>query len=404
MNNKLIFLLIFSVQIMFPQSITQEEKDSIISNLDNARWAVRSEAILTILQKNIPEALPVLESKIFQQEKDIALFYLFALDKYNSPDIINIANKFIDSVANLRNYLLAEDVYELKAQAVRILFDRGDYSRTPFLFEYIEAKKPGIAVIPYDLLPEVIENVPQYADQAKAELRRIILELDDDYYSNISLIRLAKISGDELIQDLLYVMENSNNSTLKNIAYDELEKRNYPGFEELTKQQFVSDYTRAESMLIKLLTKYNSPPIYKFILDNYKNVLDQNDAEFYTASFNSIRKNVPLYPPKFNTLFEQFDYFNNLCDTLVIYTWLGDLQFKDELQAILQSAKTNLLAGDSLACRVEVKSFQDSVDYVYADSLNTDPRFVTIEGWKFLYWNAQYILDRLPVNMFQRRR
>ncbi len=36
------------------------------------------------------------------------------------------------------------------------------------------------------------------------------------------------------------------------------------------------------------------------------------------------------------------------------------------------------------------------MDYVFKDSLNTDPRFVTLEGWKFLYWNAQYILDRLP--------
>ncbi len=36
------------------------------------------------------------------------------------------------------------------------------------------------------------------------------------------------------------------------------------------------------------------------------------------------------------------------------------------------------------------------MDNVFKDSLNTDPRFVTIEGWKFLYWNAQYILDRLP--------
>ena len=55
-----------------------------------------------------------------------------------------------------------------------------------------------------------------------------------------------------------------------------------------------------------------------------------------------------------------------------------------------------MLNGDSLACAVKVKSFQDLVDFVYKDSLNTDARFVTLEGWNFLYWNAQYILDRLP--------
>ncbi|MCO6448893.1 MAG: hypothetical protein J5I67_14765, partial [Ignavibacterium album] len=85
-----------------------------------------------------------------------------------------------------------------------------------------------------------------------------------------------------------------------------------------------------------------------------------------------------------------------LLDTIFNYNWLGDLNFSNELKNILTTAKTNLQNGDSLACRVQVKAFQDLVDNVYKDSLNTDQRFVTIEGWKFLYWNAQYILDRLP--------
>ncbi|MDD5607986.1 MAG: hypothetical protein PHY57_05700, partial [Ignavibacterium sp.] len=93
---------------------------------------------------------------------------------------------------------------------------------------------------------------------------------------------------------------------------------------------------------------------------------------------------------------QQIGYVYNLIDTVSNYTWLGDLNFSNELKNILTTAKTNLQNGDSLACRVQVKAFQDLVDNVYKDSLNTDQRFVTIEGWKFLYWNAQYILDRLP--------
>ena len=83
-------------------------------------------------------------------------------------------------------------------------------------------------------------------------------------------------------------------------------------------------------------------------------------------------------------------------DALFNYNWLGDLAFSNSLKTKLNQAKTYLLAGDSLSCAVQVKAFQDDVDLVYKDSLNTDPRFVTIEGWKFLHWNAQYILDRLP--------
>jgi hypothetical protein len=90
------------------------------------------------------------------------------------------------------------------------------------------------------------------------------------------------------------------------------------------------------------------------------------------------------------------DNLLNVVNEIIIYSWLGDLSFSNELKKILTTAKTNLQNGDSLACRVQVKAFQDLVDNVYKDSLNTDPRFVTIEGWKFLYWNAHYILDRLP--------
>jgi len=96
------------------------------------------------------------------------------------------------------------------------------------------------------------------------------------------------------------------------------------------------------------------------------------------------------------TIIEKIDKLYQQVDSMYSYSWLSDSQFKNELQKVLQSAKTNLLADDSLDCRADIKSFQDSVDYVYADSLSSDPRFITIEGWKFLYWNVQYILDRLP--------
>jgi hypothetical protein len=129
------------------------------------------------------------------------------------------------------------------------------------------------------------------------------------------------------------------------------------------------------------------------------NVTDPNSMtykmkEFFLLAF------VPVPPDSAKPTLDLLDNLNNYVDSVSIYYWLGDQQFKDELQSIIQSAKSELQAGDSVACAVQVKSFQDLVDNVYKDSLNTDPRFVTIEGWKFLYWNAQYILDRLPTPPF----
>ena len=120
------------------------------------------------------------------------------------------------------------------------------------------------------------------------------------------------------------------------------------------------------------------------------NSLIYQRKEFFLLAF------VPVPPDSAKPTIDLLDNLSNYVDSVLNIHLARRFTLSNELQTILQSAKTNLQNGDSLACRVEVKAFQDSVDNVYKDSLNTDPRFVTIEGWKFLYWNAQYILDRLP--------
>jgi hypothetical protein len=395
MKNKLIFLLIFFVQIVFPQSITQEEKNEIINNLDSTRHSIRLEAIINVVKNGITEALPKLESKIFYQEKDIAMWYLRAISSFNSPNTISISHRFIDTIDYLPNpshLNFTESTNRFKVQATEILFNRSDYSTTYVIFDYIEEKKPAIAIASFNLLDEVLNHVPEFELQAKNELRRIMLNFNDDNYSPLAIIYLTEKYGQEMIPDLLDVLENVTSNTSKNIAFENLEELNYSELENLTKTQFLQDSARSWIMLNKLLTDYNTPSNYKFILDNYKTSVGMDQVAKYDWLFQSDRA-IPF--KDYDLVSDYLDFVSSLCDTLPVYTWLGDLQFKDELKSTLQSAKTNLQNGDSLACAVQVKSFQDNVDNVYADSLNTDPRFVTIAGWKFLYWNAQYILDRL---------
>ena len=145
---------------------------------------------------------------------------------------------------------------------------------------------------------------------------------------------------------------------------------------------------------IGLVTRRYLDPFWINFIKEWSNVetetLIKTSIRWYLEDFK------PFIIDSLAPTFDLLENLINITDTVHNYTWLADLQFKNELQSILQSAKTNLQAGDSVACAVNVKDFQDEVDFVYKDSLNADPRFVTIEGWKFLYWNAQYILDRLP--------
>ncbi len=94
---------------------------------------------------------------------------------------------------------------------------------------------------------------------------------------------------------------------------------------------------------------------------------------------------------------------STMLDTLTSYTtqcygyeWLKDEIYKTELLTKLTTAKTKLTAGDSLGCRTEVATFQNSVNQVYQDSAVSYPKYVSDAGYKFMYHYAQYILDRLP--------
>ncbi|MBM4170214.1 MAG: hypothetical protein FJ215_13815 [Ignavibacteria bacterium] len=85
------------------------------------------------------------------------------------------------------------------------------------------------------------------------------------------------------------------------------------------------------------------------------------------------------------------------------YGWIGDKNFVNELDNALQNARKHLTRGDSTNCRKEVETFQEKVQKEYDRTVDRekknqprDKRFVTVEGWKFLYYNATYLLDRLP--------
>ena len=394
MKSKIILFIILTIQIVFSQTINQDEKTIIVNSLDSSSYSIRLDAIIKILKNGIFEALPKLEENIFNQEQDIAVLFLEGIATFDSSSTSFYAHKLIDTLTFLpRDEISTGSTNSHKVFATLLLFGRGDYSTASVVFDYIEEIRPRVAPTTLFLLERILENVPDFENQAKDELKRILHFINDDYSKSIAMQVLSDKYGAEMIPDFVELFQDSISYPTKIIAIEELEKYNHPNLLTLLKDNFLNDTTIAKRLLNKILLEYNTPSNYKFILDNYKNSLRAEEIQFYSNLFNS-NNALPLC--NFEYITDYQDYIINLCDTLIGYTWLGDLTFSNELKNILITAKTNLQNGDSLACRVQVKTFQDLVDNVYKDSLNTDPRFVTIEGWKFLYWNAQYILDRLP--------
>jgi len=389
---KLIILFLVSAAVfnINSQTITQEFKDSVLANLYSLDLIKRGSAILDTYINDIPEAIPILESIIWEQDRYLGANVLDALSKYDSSNYITIANQFFDVVDTMRTELqtgLNRSPLEIKKDILFHLFVKGDYSKTNFLFELIEMNKPGSFLGVTFLLREVLNNVPEYYQQAKNELFRIAPR------DGVALLMISDRYGSEANEVAYQAFLGAKDPADRGIALDHLIKHNYIGLESLIKSRVFVDTVWTSDLANTLLNKFGSFPNYKFIKDNYdqvNNIEEKRRINFTIEWFKPSEPDSSLM----NEILVQA--LMEIIDSTYNYTWLGDLSFSNELKNILTTAKTNLQAGDSLTCRVQVKAFQDLVDNVYKDSLNTDPRFVTIEGWKFLYWNAQYILDRLP--------
>jgi hypothetical protein len=123
-----------------------------------------------------------------------------------------------------------------------------------------------------------------------------------------------------------------------------------------------------------------------------------------------IDRQIESYVPVRPLLAGQIQSVAASLDSLVSYKhqvesliWLADANFVKELDNGLDNAKKHLAKGDSVNAYKEVQTFQGKVNDQYQKTIDDqkkgkprDKRFVTVEGWKFLYYNAQYIMDRLP--------
>lgn len=382
----IIITIITNISI-YSQSLTQEEKQRIIDSLDSNSMREDRNSRLLIEEYNIVEAIPKLEFKA--QNGDCTGIYLRLLQKLGSTNVQNLAHLAIDSSNK------CYDPVETRYDCSKILIELGDYSTAQYIIDFYNNKASKF-FFDITLLPKIIDNRPDLQNQAR--------EIIFDYAQNFRGSPFTRYIANAIITEkypseaasiLVNSLRNEPDDAARISSLWCLFVINYPELPSLMKERLLAEPISAYRRTIadSLLKQFGTVENFQFVKD-YLTI--ENDLIIKSLIESEIEEFQPTVPDSNQSNIELLDSLFSILDKCLTLSWLGDIQFKDELQAILQSAKTNLQNGDSLACRVQVQAFQDLVDYVYKDSLNADPRFVTIEGWKFLYWNAQYILDRLP--------
>ncbi len=399
------FIIINIIVFFYSTKISSQEQDPIIRKLDSQERHERVLALGYIDEKKLVQYAGALEERIFLQG-DAFLTYSFlqTLEYLNSPNLYTIAQKFLDTIDYYPN--VQKEIYDLleaKVTATGILIKFNDYSTINYVWELIDRDKPQNKFKP--VLLGVLGNllyVPAYENRARDEFlgyfnNNYFQNMEDGLYNFRPIILgiLTKRYGlgikDLLINSFLYDPAGS----IQAASLQYLLELNYSGIDSLLIDRLYinkSDSTIRPMAALTISTRLSTPQRY-YILKNYRPPI-QN--EHRTQGIATYIATVKPKPPKTENLIQHIDTTIAFVNDLLNYTWLGNIDFSNELKNILSTAKTNLQNGDSLACRVQVKAFQELVDSVYIDSLNADSRFVTIEGMKFLYWNAQYILDRLP--------
>lgn len=368
-------------------------QDPILQGLDSPDSQIRLRTLYKINKEKLRQYGAALEARIFiEEEPYLKVHYMRALHSIHYENNETIARALIDTV---NNYPASTDPISIKVLATYVLCEQfGNFSTIQYAFDILNSNYPYIMGEALGTMVLGLE-VPEHFENCKNALLNIISSGKDPVSSMVAYNALTNKLGIQFVSNLVEGFQNDSDDVVRLECLKHLCNLNYSDLNYLLKTRLPLEPYEGLRMHIvdTLLNKYGNPSDLKAVIDYRPNEPHPNAKSlmgFRTRNF---------IPHKFDqsvTIEQMFLKINGYLEDLQNFNWLADETYKNELGDILTSAKTNLLAGDSLACRTQVKAFQDLVDNVYKDSLNPDPSFVTIEGWKFLYWNAQYILDRLP--------
>jgi hypothetical protein len=374
--------------------------DSVAQALELGWGPVSSYAALFLAEKGRNDYIPIIRGHFLSDSLYTGdrFDHLRALSILNAPDFTPLAYRFIDSIYAKLLRGEAED-FEVTCGllATDLLLDHGDYSRFPFVHGvFLSSGGPELTA------PQLLRFAVHGNEPVKSQAYNMIHNLVSLYPSFSFPTTL--LDGLDSLRDkpqtfsiLMTVASNDTDVWAWRSALSILAVR-YSTNRDVyhlvtTKLNSVPPDTISPQILIDLLKLFPFPDVLQTLKDVSNLSSDPFKRDWARWAYNDY---VPPLSDSSRGITELIDSLTNSLQQVSAFGWLGDNSFVGELDAHLQNAKTYLNSSDSLTCARQVRLFQQTVDDEYRDSLDGDNRFVTLEGWKFLYYNAQYILDRLP--------
>ncbi len=397
-----IFCFLINSNLLFSQTITEEEKQRILSDLSYSYKTLNADhnpydAAKKVIEFGITEAEPVLINNIWKQDLYTRELFLHALNVLKSPRTHELTLASIDSTDTFKfKEGLEEDRLEYKAIINEILFDFNDFSKRKYVYDYIESNLPKVG-LPYRLLLE--EIITKYSKEelpAKNYLIKIAKENIDDRQRVASLLKLYEIYGTEILPVVMESFVKDTSWFVRNTALTDIlgkNKTNEIHTVLLNRALADPDDTLRIDIADSLLNCYGSPvdfQIAKTLYTQLKDTSDQSYLKQYILDKFTPHKNGNL---SVVTLIDSLLSYHSQCTS---FNWLGNNSFSEQLKPFLLDAKTKLANSDSLGAAIKIKQYQSAIVQAYQDPVTNTNQFVTLDGYKFLYHYPKYILERLP--------
>ena len=379
--------------------------DSVFNALRHGKLLKSQYAALFLAERGERGAIELIKQK-YQQEKEFtrgALQYLKALHMLNASSTETLLISFADSVyQNISTGNAARSDYFVYQELTKMLIEKNNYSQFPRVIEQLKSSNNvENRDILLNLLPTFFK-IEELRDEIIETLQFVLqnYSCSDDlfYVVNITCAfpeseklqeALKKVALEASSQEirwwaLVRLQGTYNDQSLLDLALNNLENTSSSGEIDKYLSIITSEYTPRSLLLIENLKDNSSSNLVREKAEEVYN-------NYWWLYFEPVGK-------AFNySLPQTLDSLHAHTQTVASYSWLGDQGFVKELTNRLENASRHLARGDSANAAKQITNYQDRLQQVYEQNgQNNNPRFVTEDGYKFLFKNAEYILIQLP--------
>jgi len=354
-------------------------------------------ACLFLAQRGSNDILPTLKSRFHQilgATGGFPIDYLAGLYVLGDAETHSLAQELVDAMASQENIGVHRYSSYQWVEAIEFLLAYGDYSRYE-LFASLFVRQEGS---PDEIW---IQDFSEFAKDGSLRPRvyqklKDLLASPNEGYRRYALLVLAGFTDfADLKETYRSAAINDPSDRLKVEAVSIL-MREYSDSFALTALETIAKATGDTTSFLEavhMIKNINAPEA----LIALKRIAQSRPVAFFHEEIAlELETYWPPRPADSLALASIIDSLTSRTPRVANLGWLAGNNFTSELLSTLQLAHDAIVSGDQIDCARAIRTFQEKVDAVYRDSLNSDPRFVTIDGWKFLYHSARYMLARLP--------